>query len=56
MEVKNKLENMVEKKIIVAPIDDVMLQSHQFTKQLGVVTSVLKEFRKFEFCIKRREE
>lgn len=46
MEVKNKFENMVEKKIIVAPVDDVMLQSHQFTKQLGVVTSELKEFRK----------
>ncbi|MBT0793295.1 hypothetical protein KHU47_28415 [Bacillus cereus] len=46
MEVKNKLENMVEEKVIVAPVDDVILQSHQFTKQLGVVTSVLKEVRK----------
>ncbi|WP_237656539.1 hypothetical protein, partial [Bacillus thuringiensis] len=40
------LENMVEEKVIVAPVDDVILQSHQFTKQLGVVTSVLKEVRK----------
>ncbi|HFJ9417123.1 TPA: hypothetical protein ACGW7C_004687 [Bacillus paranthracis] len=40
------LENMVEEKVIVAPVDDVILQSHQFTKQLGAVTSVLKEVRK----------
>ncbi|HDR7214414.1 MULTISPECIES: hypothetical protein [Bacillus cereus group] len=43
----NPLENMVKEKVIVCPIDDVMLQSNQFTKQLGVVTSVLKEVRKF---------
>lgn len=45
-DVLEALENMVNEKVLIAPVDDVMLQSHQFTKQLGVVTSVLKEVRK----------
>lgn len=45
-DVLEALENMVNEKVLIAPVDDVILQCHQFTKQLGVVSSVLKEVRK----------